>query len=157
MARVPDADRATDDVADGVIAAGLRLGGKPGKALDEAYENLRIAVDEAYPRTVDARPHACSTPSSKRGLTPTVPTDYERWQPLHWILAVPDVMDDGGFDAVIGNPPFLGGQKLTGALGHQYPRLVRSMSSQTERRAAPTWSPTSSCAHPAATTAGRSV
>ncbi len=51
------------------------------------------------------------------GLTPTVPTDYQRWQPLHWILAVPDVMERGGFDAIIGNPPFLGGQKLTGTMG----------------------------------------
>ena len=51
------------------------------------------------------------------GLTPTVTTDYERWKPLHWILAVPDVMERGGFDAIIGNPPFLGGQKLTGAMG----------------------------------------
>jgi hypothetical protein len=46
-----------------------------------------------------------------------VDTDYERWKPLHWALAVPDVMERGGFDAVIGNPPFLGGQKLTGSLG----------------------------------------
>ena len=53
----------------------------------------------------------------KAGLTPTVDTDYDRWKPLHWILTVPDVMERGGFDAIIGNPPFLGGQKLTGALG----------------------------------------
>ena len=26
-------------------------------------------------------------------------------------------MERGGFDAIIGNPPFLGGQKLTGAMG----------------------------------------
>ena len=51
------------------------------------------------------------------GLTPTVPTDYDRWKPLHWIIAVPDVMERGGFDAIIGNPPFLGGKKLTGAMG----------------------------------------
>ena len=37
------------DVADGVIAAGLRLGGKPGRALKEAYENLHVTVGEAYP------------------------------------------------------------------------------------------------------------
>jgi hypothetical protein len=37
------------DVADGVIAAGLRWGGKPGKELKAAYENLRIAVESAYP------------------------------------------------------------------------------------------------------------
>ena len=37
-------------VADGVVAAGLALGGKPGKALDEAYDNLRIAVNAAFPK-----------------------------------------------------------------------------------------------------------
>ena len=26
-------------------------------------------------------------------------------------------MERGGFDAIIGNPPFLGGKKLTGAMG----------------------------------------
>ncbi|WP_201294627.1 DNA methyltransferase [Nocardiopsis sp. FR4] len=105
------------DVADGVIAAGLRLGGKPGKALSEAYENLRIAVGLAYP-TDDSKPNrAMLDDILLAGLTPTVVTDYERWKPLHWILAVPDVMERGGFDAIIGNPPFLGGQKLTGAMG----------------------------------------
>ena len=102
------------DVADGVVATGLTLGGKPGRALDEAYQGLRIAVDAAF------GPHANRTSLDRLlrdGLTPTVPTDYERWQPLHWILEVPDVMARGGFDAIIGNPPFLGGQKLTGAMG----------------------------------------
>jgi hypothetical protein len=41
-------------------------------------------------------------------------------QPLHWPLAFPEVFDRGGFDAVIGNPPFLGGKKITGALGVAY-------------------------------------
>ncbi|MEV5710258.1 DNA methyltransferase [Actinoallomurus sp. NPDC052274] len=105
------------DVADGVVAAGLRLGGKPGKALREAYENLRIAVERAYPRSEDEPDRAMLDAILSAGLTPTVPTDYERWKPLHWILAVPDVMERGGFDAIIGNPPFLGGQKLTGSMG----------------------------------------
>ena len=66
----------------------------------------------------DADRQLGSTASSTRGLTPTVPTDYERWQPLHWVLEAPDVIvDHGGFDAIVGNPPFLGGQKLTGAMG----------------------------------------
>src|SRR5690606_9143261 len=41
-------------------------------------------------------------------------------RPLHWPLVFPEVFEDGGFDAIIGNPPFLGGQKLTGALGTAY-------------------------------------
>ncbi|MEU4772692.1 type IIL restriction-modification enzyme MmeI [Micromonospora sp. NPDC023644] len=40
--------------------------------------------------------------------------------PLHWPLEFPEVFEQGGFDAIIGNPPFLGGQKLTGALGPAY-------------------------------------
>ncbi|MGH3786681.1 MAG: Eco57I restriction-modification methylase domain-containing protein, partial [Pseudonocardiaceae bacterium] len=105
------------DVADGVVAAGLRLGGKPGKALREAYENLRIAIEHAYPGPDAVPDRSMLDAVLNAGLTPTVDTDYERWKPLHWILAVPDVMERGGFDAVVGNPPFLGGKKLTGTLG----------------------------------------
>ncbi|WP_326740339.1 Eco57I restriction-modification methylase domain-containing protein [Streptomyces sp. NBC_01022] len=107
------------DVADGVVAAGLRWGGKPGKQLKAAYENLRIAVERAYPPGAEEsdRNRTMLDDIKQAGLTPTVPTDYPRWKPLHWILAVPDVMERGGFDAVIGNPPFLGGHKLTGSMG----------------------------------------
>ncbi|NGO67076.1 Eco57I restriction-modification methylase domain-containing protein [Streptomyces boncukensis] len=106
------------DIADGVIAAGLALGGKPDKKRREAYENLRIAVESAYPVGEDTSADRTMLDRIQEvGLTPMVTTDYVRWKPLHWILAVPDVMERGGFDAVIGNPPFLGGQKLTGSMG----------------------------------------
>ncbi|MFJ3498822.1 Eco57I restriction-modification methylase domain-containing protein [Streptomyces sp. NPDC086091] len=105
------------DVADAVIAAGLRWGGKPGKQLRAAYENLRIAVEKAYPADGGEAARTMLDGIQDAGLAPTVTTDYERWKPLHWILAVPDVMERGGFDAVIGNPPFLGAKKLTGFMG----------------------------------------
>ncbi len=104
------------DIADGVIAAGLRLGGRPGKALDEAYANLRVAVNDAYPSHGEPN-RAFLDAILKAGLTPTVDTDYERWQPLHWAIELPDVFEHGGFDAVLGNPPFLGGKKISGAMG----------------------------------------
>ncbi|GLX98731.1 DNA methyltransferase [Herbidospora sp. NBRC 101105] len=105
------------DIADGVVAAGLRWGGKPGKQLREAYENLRLALELAYPAGGGNPDRRMLEAILEAGLTPTVRTDYERWRPLHWIVAVPDVMDRGGFDAIIGNPPFLGGQDLTGMMG----------------------------------------
>ncbi|MEU4347168.1 DNA methyltransferase [Streptomyces sp. NPDC023838] len=105
------------DVANAVVAAGLHVGGKPGKKLREAYENLRIAVELAYPAGGGAPDRTMIDGILTAGLTPTVMTDYARWKPLHWVLAVPDVMEHGGFDAIIGNPPFLGGQKLTGTMG----------------------------------------
>lgn len=43
-------------------------------------------------------------------------------RPLHWPLEFPEVFsrDNGGFDAFVGNPPFLGGQRITGVAGTAY-------------------------------------
>jgi hypothetical protein len=44
--------------------------------------------------------------------------------PFHWPLEFPEVFADGGeeagFAAMVGNPPFQGGQKITGVLGTDY-------------------------------------
>ena len=105
-------------VADAVVAAGLdpAVGAKPGKRLNGAYGDLAAALGRAFPAD-GAGDDSMLGAVLERGLTPTVPTDYERWHCLHWPLAVPEVMERGGFDAIVGNPPFLGGQKLTGAMG----------------------------------------
>ncbi len=118
--QLAELQRVTNDlrtIADAVIAVGLHAGGKPGRALDEAYENLRVAVRAAFPQSPNSdRNHLESI--IDQGLTPIVPTDYQRWKPLHWVLEAPEiVVDRGGFDAIIGNPPFLGGKKLTGVMG----------------------------------------
>lgn len=39
---------------------------------------------------------------------------------LHGPLAFPEVMAAGGFDAMVGNPPFQGGKKISGAVGSDY-------------------------------------
>jgi methylase of polypeptide subunit release factors len=39
---------------------------------------------------------------------------------FHWALEFPDVFAQGGFDAVVGNPPFLGGARLEPTLGADY-------------------------------------
>lgn len=105
-------------VADAVVAAGLdpAVGAKPGKRLNGAYGDLAAALGRAFPAD-GAGDDSMLGAVLERGLTPTVDTDYEHWHCLHWPLAVPEVMERGGFDAIVGNPPFLGGQKLTGAMG----------------------------------------
>lgn len=42
--------------------------------------------------------------------------------PFHWPIAFPEVFlrENQGFDAFIGNPPFLGGQRITGVAGTAY-------------------------------------
>ena len=117
--RFQDVTAELTEIADAVVATGLKHGGRPGRALNVAYENLGIALGEAYPSDLfDSEPRrAMLEEILEAGLTPTVPTDYERWKLLHWIIAVPDVMERGGFDAIIGNPPFLGGKKVTPSVG----------------------------------------
>jgi len=43
-------------------------------------------------------------------------------RPFHWPLEFPDVFQStsAGFDAIVGNPPFLGGQRITGVAGTAY-------------------------------------
>ena len=42
--------------------------------------------------------------------------------PFHWELEFPEVFhrDNGGFDAFVGNPPFLGGSKISSTFGAEY-------------------------------------
>ncbi|HPT27342.1 MAG TPA: hypothetical protein PLZ95_13050, partial [Bryobacteraceae bacterium] len=42
-------------------------------------------------------------------------------RPFHWPVEFPEVfLRAGGFDAIIGNPPFIGGRRITGTLGSEY-------------------------------------
>ncbi|MFV7770159.1 Eco57I restriction-modification methylase domain-containing protein [Shewanella marisflavi] len=57
-----------------------------------------------------------------RGLSNDLPRSKKRRVPFHWCLEFPEVfiLAKGGFDAIVGNPPFLGGQKITGFMGTCY-------------------------------------
>ncbi|MFD6445908.1 Eco57I restriction-modification methylase domain-containing protein, partial [Promicromonospora sp. NPDC060204] len=106
------------DVADGIIAVGLLEGGRPGRRLDRRYDELKEALGDAYPEDGTAGNRRKLDLIIEDGLTPMVDTGDAHWRPLHWILEVPDVVHDrGGFDAIIGNPPFLGGKKISGSSG----------------------------------------
>ncbi|MBF0238122.1 MAG: restriction endonuclease [SAR324 cluster bacterium] len=44
---------------------------------------------------------------------------------FHWFLEFPDILEQGGFDCILGNPPFLGGQKLSGTFGAAFLEWVK--------------------------------
>ncbi|MBF0102566.1 MAG: N-6 DNA methylase [Desulfobacterales bacterium] len=44
---------------------------------------------------------------------------------FHWFLEFPEIALNGGFDCVLGNPPFLGGQKLSGTFGANFLEYVK--------------------------------
>ena len=39
---------------------------------------------------------------------------------FHWFLEFPDIIARGGFDCILGNPPYLGGPYLSGTYGHSF-------------------------------------
>ncbi|GGR71556.1 hypothetical protein GCM10010197_43730 [Nocardioides luteus] len=94
--------------ADAMVAVALPLGGRPGKRLEEAYAALRRA---------------------RRLPAPTV-------RPIHWALVAPEVMARGGFDAVVGNPPYLGVKRVRDAIGQELrDYLAHTLAGGTTRRA----------------------
>ena len=54
--------------------------------------------------------------ATEYGVDPEKPTDYEDWrtnhQPFHWFVEFYDIMNRGGFDVVIGNPPYVEYKKV---------------------------------------------
>jgi hypothetical protein len=56
------------------------------------------------------------------GMAATPKQDAHPLTPFHWEIEFPEVFarENGGFDAVVGNPPFLGGSKISGAIGKAY-------------------------------------
>lgn len=49
--------------------------------------------------------------------------------PFHWELEFPEVFEGErpGFDAFVGNPPFMGGGKISGSLGVAYPDWLKQL------------------------------
>lgn len=44
---------------------------------------------------------------------------------FHWFIEFPEVFSEGGFDCILGNPPFLGGQKLSGSYGDSFLESIK--------------------------------
>ena len=68
-------------------------------------------------------------------------------EPFHWALEFPEVWERGGFDAIVGNPPFQGGHDDLRRAGRSVPRLPRDAGLRAAARGADaTSSRTSTCA-----------
>lgn len=45
---------------------------------------------------------------------------------FHWFLEFPEIFAQNGFDVILGNPPFLGGQRITGHYGNYFANYIRT-------------------------------
>lgn len=80
-----------------------------GDRRDDLLAQLRLYREKGDPRL---REPLTSAVAALRHRSPALP-------PFHWEVEFPEVFgrDRPGFDAFVGNPPFMGGKKITGALG----------------------------------------
>ena len=64
--------------------------------------------------------------------------------PFHWAVEFPEVFtrENGGFDAIVGNPPFLGGAKIWPTFGGPYATGLKFMHSKYLGGKGRTWLPT---------------
>ena len=99
-----------DYAADRLLAASW----KPAKVV-ERTALLREALREVDDRIRDVDPDILEAEGRAHRAAVGCP------RPFHWALEFPEVIvDRGGFDAVIGNPPFLGGTRISTTLGIDY-------------------------------------
>jgi len=90
---------------------------KPNK-LQNALDSLSVVVDTILASDYEANRQYRIEAYKK--LNTDLPDGKPSRRPFHWALEFPEVFQNGGFDAVCGNPPFSGGQHLTGTLGTAY-------------------------------------
>ena len=106
--------------ADLIVGATLASSGKGGLWLTAA----KLANEAAAQGAVKE-----ADKQAEKWLSTGQPDGAFDRDPLHWPLVFPEVFNPNlangpGFDAVIGNPPFLGGSKITGPLGVPYRETI---------------------------------
>ena len=112
-------------LADLIVGTALRTASRV-KRRETVFPQLAIAIGEVLKHTdLEARAQGFQELADSAALRLRDPHGAPR-EPFHWTLEFPEVLDPdrpapaSGFDAIIGNPPFQGGQRITGALGTDY-------------------------------------
>lgn len=111
-------------IADAMIGEALRCGGN-ARALDTALDTLAtMAGDFLSGNERMGEQIACQARSA---LAINLPVGKPHRNPFHWALEFPEVFGHGGFDTVIGNPPFMHGSWISTSFGESYARFIRNI------------------------------
>ena len=91
--------------------------GSNGAGLERALTSLTVQAGQAIDGDRDVL--ASMRRRSVAALSADLPSDKPARRPFHWPLEFPEVFsrEGDGFDGMVGNPPFLGGKRITGVAG----------------------------------------
>lgn len=88
--------------------------------IEKVKENQpKLITDEEYRRYLDGH----QTPQGQATAMAWAVSNRKRF--FHWFLEFPEIIEQGGFDCILGNPPYLGGQSLSGTYGHSFCNYAR--------------------------------
>ncbi len=107
-------------IADCLIA--LELLGLDGDAYEDARhaeaEQVQLLIKKDADVSIKAQVFDCGR------LARYANQKLHGRNPFHWPVEFPEVFSDGGFSAFVGNPPFMGGKKISGEFGSAYRELI---------------------------------
>lgn len=104
-------------LADLIVTPALSTSPKGLAAYDGVIQSLAKKAHDCL--------HSTSATTSLLSLGATVRAQAPRVRPFHWAIEFPEIFlcgdqSHGGFDAIVGNPPFLGGSRISTTLGSSY-------------------------------------
>lgn len=107
-------------IADLLIGCAIATAGKPRFTLESQLVCQLDRLRQWLTGSDDLR--AELERESQSMLDTDRPQQLRPRRTLHWPIEFPEVFirENPGFDAILGNPPFMGGQKITGSLGSAY-------------------------------------
>lgn len=108
-----------ETIADAMIGEALRCGGN-ARSLETALETLAIYAGEFLDGNEKMGEQIAR--QAKTSLSIDLADGKPPRKPFHWALEFPEVFakESEGFDAIVGNPPFLGGTRISYRLGDAY-------------------------------------
>jgi len=111
-----------EQIADAFIGL-VFSSGSNSKALENSIASLSIQAGLA----IDGDQNAIDQVSQigRLSLSYELSVNERPKRPFHWPLEFPEVFTANGFDAFIGNPPFLGGKRISIELGTTYEKYLK--------------------------------
>ena len=108
-----------ENVADAIVGETLLSNGDK-TYLESSLNSISIKVNELINGNENIKKEIYA--HNQKSLAVELPDEKNMRKPFHWPLDFPEVFfrENGGFDAIVGNPPFLGGKRISTVMGPTY-------------------------------------
>ena len=110
---------ACERMADALVGAALASTGDD-RRLHASLQALTVTLSHFFAGDKESGREVARR--AMEALRTDLPAAKPQRRPFHWPLEFPEVFqrENGGFDAIVGNPPFMGGQLISGTFGKAY-------------------------------------